>query len=158
MLEFSYDSLPCIVKSISTKIETNVFSSSSYHCACDRRKKSSSKRNCLFDATRALFCAVDPTQMVFASASASAPRQRTYDAAYRSILAARRRSPSASAASVVMLVAPEVDALCAARMLSALFKQDDVPYRIIPVASFQGLTDIRDELMQHAEVRESGAF
>ncbi|KAJ7074280.1 CDC45-like protein [Mycena amicta] len=32
-----------------------------------------------------------------------------------------------------MLVAPDVDALCAARMLADLFKQDDVMYRIIPL-------------------------
>lgn len=90
--------------------------------------------------------------MVFASASASGPRQRTYEGAYRSILSARRRSPSASAASVVLLVSPELDALCAARMFSSLFKQDDVPYRIIPVSGYAGLEEIRDELKQHAEV------
>lgn len=90
--------------------------------------------------------------MVFASANASVPRQKTYDVAYRSILAARRRSPSASVASVVLLVSPDVDALCAARMLSSLFKQDDVPYRVIPVSGYPGLEEVRDELQQHAEV------
>lgn len=90
--------------------------------------------------------------MVFASASASTPRQKTFDGAYRSILAARRRSPSQSVASVVLLVSPEVDALCAARMLASLFKQDDVPYRIIPVSGYPGLEEVRDELVQRDEV------
>lgn len=90
--------------------------------------------------------------MVYALSEASTPRQKTYDASYRSILTARRRSPSSSAASVVLLVAPEVDALCAARMLSFLFKQDDVPYRIVPVSAYEGLAEMRDELKQHSEV------
>lgn len=56
-------------------------------------------------------------------------------------------------ASVILLVSPDVDSLCAARMLSSLFKQDDVPYRIIPVCSYSDLEDIRDELRQHDEVQ-----
>ncbi|KAF8306245.1 CDC45-like protein [Clavulina sp. PMI_390] len=90
--------------------------------------------------------------MVYASATTTSPRQKTYDAAYRSILAARRRSPSQAVASVVLLVAPEVDALCAARMLSSLFKQDDVPYRIIPVSGYPGLEEVRNELLERAEL------
>lgn len=86
-------------------------------------------------------------------ANSSDGTSRTYENAYKSILAARRRSSTFSAASVVILVAPEVDALCAARILSSLFRQDDVPYRIIPVSGFNGLKEIRDELLNHAEVR-----
>lgn len=56
---------------------------------------------------------------------------------------------------MVLLVSPDVDALCAARMLSSLFKQDDVPYRIIPVSGYPGLEEIRDELRQHDEVQFS---
>ncbi|KAL0947422.1 hypothetical protein HGRIS_013534 [Hohenbuehelia grisea] len=67
------------------------------------------------------------------------PTRTSYAEAYQKVLAAHRRSPINSASSVVMLVAVDVDALCAARMLADLFKQDDVPYSIIPVAD-------RDEL------------
>jgi hypothetical protein len=37
-----------------------------------------------------------------------------------------RRSPLTSASSVIILVSPDVDALCAARMLADLFQQNDV--------------------------------
>lgn len=90
--------------------------------------------------------------MVFVGRAPSATSRKTYESAYRSILAARRRSPSSSAASVVLLVAPDVDALCAARMLSILFRQDDVPYRIIPVSGFLGLAEIKEDLASHSEV------
>lgn len=90
--------------------------------------------------------------MVFVGATPSAGNRKTYEHAYRSILAARRRSPSTSAASVVLLVAPDVDALCAARMLSMLFRQDDVSYRIIPVSGFTGLQEVSYELVEHAGV------
>lgn len=90
--------------------------------------------------------------MVFISPSSSSARGKTYESAYKSILTSRRRSPSTSAASVILLVAPEVDALCAARMFSVLFKQDDVTYRIIPVSGYPGLDEIRNELMTHTEV------
>ena len=51
-----------------------------------------------------------------------------------------------------MLVAPDVDALCAARMLADLFKQDDVMHRIVPVSGIAELERMRDELMSYAEV------
>jgi hypothetical protein len=54
-----------------------------------------------------------------------------YAPAYNTILATHRRSPLTSASSVIILVAPDVDALCAARMLADLFKHDDVMHRII---------------------------
>ncbi|KAF9049275.1 CDC45-like protein [Hymenopellis radicata] len=82
---------------------------------------------------------------------ATATRQ-SYGDAYNSILTAHRRSPLTSASSVVMLVAPDVDALCAARMLAALFKQDDVLYRIIPVSGISELHIVRDDLMTIPEV------
>ena len=54
-----------------------------------------------------------------------------------------------------MLVAPDVDALCASRMLADLFKQDDVSYRIIPVSGMNELERVRDELAGSVEVRLS---
>jgi cell division control protein 45 len=83
-------------------------------------------------------------------ATASRP---SYADAYTRILAAHRRSPLSSASSVIILVAPDVDALCAAKMLSELFKQDDVIYRIIPVSGIDDLSRIRDDLVSYPEVR-----
>ncbi len=53
-----------------------------------------------------------------------------------------------------MLVAPDVDALCAARMLADLFKQDDVVYRTIPVSGISELQSVRDDLISVTEVRK----
>ncbi|KAF7338690.1 Cell division control protein 45 [Mycena venus] len=82
-------------------------------------------------------------------ASASRP---SYAEAYANILKAHRQSPLTSAASVIILVAPDVDALCAARMLADLFKQDDVMYRIIPVSGVSELEKVRDELVMVSEL------
>ncbi len=76
----------------------------------------------------------------------------SYGEAYNSILTAHRRSPLTSASSVIMLVAPDVDALCAARMLADLFKQDDVVYRTIPVSGISELQSVRDDLISVTEV------
>ncbi|KAJ7197149.1 CDC45-like protein [Mycena pura] len=82
-------------------------------------------------------------------ASASRP---SYAQAYHKIVKAHRQSPLTSAASVIMLVAPDVDALCAARMLADLFKQDDVMYRLIPVSGVTELERVRDELIMASEL------
>jgi cell division control protein 45 len=85
----------------------------------------------------------------------AAPGRLSYGHAYNKILAAHRRSPLTSASSVVMLVAPDVDALSASKMLSRLFRQDDVIYTIIPVASVEDFRRVREELMENNEVRGS---
>jgi cell division control protein 45 len=77
----------------------------------------------------------------------------SYLQAYNGILSAHRRSPLASASSVIMLVAPDVDALCAARMLATLFKQDDVGYRIIPVCVNDSVLEIAEQLLHFPDVR-----
>ncbi|KAG7086638.1 hypothetical protein E1B28_002580 [Marasmius oreades] len=76
----------------------------------------------------------------------------SYAEAYNTILTAHRCSPLTSASSVIMLVAPDVDALCAARMLATLFKQDDVIHRIIPVSGISELEKSRDELITYQEL------
>lgn len=78
--------------------------------------------------------------------------QPSYAEAYSKILAAFRSSPLTSASSVILLVAPDVDALCAARMLSDLFNQDDVIHRTIPISGFSELESVREELLKYAEV------
>ncbi|KAF9453265.1 cell division control protein 45 [Macrolepiota fuliginosa MF-IS2] len=82
----------------------------------------------------------------------TAPGRSYYDDAYNNILAAHRRSPLTSASSVVMLVAPDVDALCASKMLARLFRQDDVIYTIIPVAGVEDFTRVREELRENNEL------
>lgn len=82
----------------------------------------------------------------------AAPGRISYGDAYNNILAAHRRSPLTSASSVVMLVAPDVDALCASKMLARLLKQDDVIYTIVPVAGVEDFTRVREELRENNEV------
>ncbi|EPT06085.1 hypothetical protein FOMPIDRAFT_1154831 [Fomitopsis schrenkii] len=77
----------------------------------------------------------------------------SYGEAYAKILATHRRSPSTSASSVIILVAPDVDAICAAQMLAELFKQDDVMYRIVPISSHTEFERMRDELATYSDVR-----
>jgi cell division control protein 45 len=81
------------------------------------------------------------------------PSRPSYAEIYANILAAHRRSPLTSASSVIILVAPDVDALCAARMLADLFKQDDVMHRTVPVSGIAELEHVRDELITLTEVR-----
>ena len=80
------------------------------------------------------------------------PSRPSYAEIYADILKAHRRSPLTSASSVIILVAPDVDALCAARMLADLFKQDDVMHRVIPVSGIAELERMRNELMSYTEV------
>lgn len=70
----------------------------------------------------------------------------SYADAYSNVIAAHRRSPLSSASSIVILAAPDVDALCAARMLADLLRQDDVIFRIRPVSGLDELERVRDEL------------
>ncbi|KAF8163173.1 CDC45 family [Crassisporium funariophilum] len=76
----------------------------------------------------------------------------SYLDAYNSILTAHRRSPLSSASSVILLVAPNVDALCASRMLASLFMQDDVIYRIIPVSGLDELEHTREEVRLYTDL------
>ncbi|KZT11286.1 CDC45-like protein [Laetiporus sulphureus 93-53] len=82
-------------------------------------------------------------------ASSSRP---SYGETYANIIANHRRSPATSASSVIILVAPDVDALCAAQMLAEIFKQDDVMHRIIPVSGHAELERIRDELATYSDL------
>lgn len=66
-----------------------------------------------------------------------------YPTAYQSIVSRARASPDCT---TFLLVSPDVDALCAARALAFLFKQDDVVARIHPVAGWDHVHDMRVEL------------
>ena len=45
-----------------------------------------------------------------------------------------------------------MDALCAAKMLAQLFKQDDVMHKVVPLAGLADLETTRDELITQTEV------
>ena len=81
-----------------------------------------------------------------------AGNRRSYLEAYNEILSSHRRSPLSSASSVIMLVTPNVDALCASRMFASLFKHDDVIYRIIPVSGLNEFERITDALRENTAV------
>jgi len=73
----------------------------------------------------------------------------TYSSTYDEILRERRLAPDSS---VVLLVPPELDALCAAHILTSLFVRDDVNLRTIPVAGYPSLQSVKHELLQSASV------
>ncbi|KAM0786356.1 hypothetical protein ACM66B_001827 [Microbotryomycetes sp. NB124-2] len=66
-----------------------------------------------------------------------------YPTAYQSIVSRARGSTSAT---TFVLVAPDVDALCAARLLTTLLKNDDVSYTLIPVGSWSQLEQTKQRL------------
>jgi cell division control protein 45 len=69
--------------------------------------------------------------------------QADYANAYQSIVSRHR---AASASSILIAVAPDVDALCAASMLATLLSQDNITHRITPVAGLVALVDLKDDL------------
>ncbi|KAG8881426.1 hypothetical protein FRB98_004361 [Tulasnella sp. 332] len=73
--------------------------------------------------------------------------QLTYSHTYDQILRERRLAPDSS---VILLVPPELDALCAAHILTTLFFRDDVNLRTIPVAGYPSLQTAKQELLQSA--------
>ncbi|GAA5934623.1 hypothetical protein JCM3775_002007 [Rhodotorula graminis] len=81
-----------------------------------------------------------------------------YAYAYQQIVA---RARGQAACSTFLLVAPDVDALCAARLLSALLKTDDVPHQTVPVGSWAQLADeaqqLRDEEIRNLILINLGA-
>jgi cell division control protein 45 len=90
--------------------------------------------------------------MVYLPPPHLAGNRRSYLEAYKDILTSHRRSPLSSASSVIMLVAPNVDALCASQMFARLFKLDDVIYHIIPVSGLNEFEEITNELRQNTAV------
>ncbi|GAA5923722.1 hypothetical protein JCM1841_002023 [Sporobolomyces salmonicolor] len=81
-----------------------------------------------------------------------------YASAYQLILSRARGSP---ACTTYLLVSPDVDALCAARLLSGLLKTDDVAHQTIPVGSWAELAQeaqkLRDEDVRNLILLNLGA-
>jgi cell division control protein 45 len=74
----------------------------------------------------------------------------SYNDAYQSIVTQHR---AASASSILIAAAPDVDALCAAKMLAMLLREDNITHRITPVAGLAALADLKEELSQNEQVR-----
>lgn len=86
------------------------------------------------------------------------PSSLDYSQAYFHILRAARggahSSSSLTPAPVLLLVANDVDALCAARSLAAMLKEDDIAYRICPVDGYAALDkSIREDVVGNEELR-----
>lgn len=83
---------------------------------------------------------------------------RDFADAYEGIVAAARRSAgvtgaAAAAAAVMILVAPDVDGVCAARALVALLREDEIAYRVVPCDGYATLTRIMsDDVVGNEEV------
>lgn len=61
--------------------------------------------------------------------------------------------------SVLVLVSPDVDAICAARILASLFKQDNIDHKVTPVAGFLDVVkELRRELESSDQVRLQAAL
>lgn len=66
-----------------------------------------------------------------------------FPAAYDHIVASSRGSTNAR---TFILVSPDVDAICGARLLHEMLRVDMVPNTIIPVASWSELEKVQDRL------------
>ena len=80
------------------------------------------------------------------------PGTRGYEQAYNEIIATHRAPAFSSASSLIILVAPDVDALCAARILQDLLRQDDIMHRVIPVSGMNEFEVQRDRLVLEGDV------
>ncbi|KAH7340891.1 CDC45-like protein [Rhizoctonia solani] len=79
--------------------------------------------------------------------------QRTYATEYKSIVARYVRSPAKSASSIVIISSPDVDALCATRILVSMFRNEGVLHRVTPIAGYPDLTTYREELLKSPELQ-----
>lgn len=61
-----------------------------------------------------------------------------YASAYARIRSAARTAGN-GVSSVLILSSPDVDSVCATRILTLLFLQDDIPHRIVPVEGYRSL-------------------
>ncbi|QRW14540.1 PAB-dependent poly(A)-specific ribonuclease subunit PAN2 [Ceratobasidium sp. AG-Ba] len=79
--------------------------------------------------------------------------QRTYATEYKSIVGRYVRSPAKSASSIVIISAPDVDALCATRILTSMFRNEGVLHRVTPISGYPDLTEYREELLKSPELQ-----
>ncbi|WVQ79395.1 hypothetical protein IAT38_001492 [Cryptococcus sp. DSM 104549] len=76
----------------------------------------------------------------------------TYIHAYNSIVSRARRTAGSGSGGVVVFVGVDVDGLLGARILCSMFKDDDVPYRLVPIGGYKELEQKRDEALASEEL------
>ncbi|TPX34055.1 hypothetical protein SmJEL517_g03210 [Synchytrium microbalum] len=65
-----------------------------------------------------------------------------------------RKESTASNAAVLILATPDVDSLCACKILTTLFKADCIPHKVIPVAGYMDLGAANSNHVEnHEELR-----
>jgi cell division control protein 45 len=84
--------------------------------------------------------------------------RKDYRVAYNTIVNAARQAISlsrgTSAVTVLILCAPDVDALCACRILVSLLNDDCVGYRVLPISGWAELaTCAQDHIQDNADLR-----
>ncbi|CUA74901.1 PAB-dependent poly(A)-specific ribonuclease subunit 2 [Rhizoctonia solani] len=58
-----------------------------------------------------------------------------------------------SASSIVIISSPDVDALCATRILVTMFRNENVLHRVTPISGYPDLTEYREELLKSPELQ-----
>eukprot|EP01134_Creolimax_fragrantissima_P007045 CFRG7045T1 len=59
------------------------------------------------------------------------------------------------AASILILAAPDVDAVCACRLLTILLRADYIPYEILPVAGYDDIAQAKEDLVNSNDALRS---
>ncbi|KAL7424938.1 DNA replication initiation factor cdc45 [Cryptotrichosporon argae] len=85
------------------------------------------------------------------------PSDLSYLDAYNSIVSRVRRRGGSGSNGLVIFAGVDLDGLLGARILASLFRQDDIPYRLIPIGGLSELRAKRDELLQPDAENESRA-
>lgn len=80
---------------------------------------------------------IDPDRQ---PSSSTTSHKHDYASAYTRIRSAARAAGT-GVSSVLILASPDVDSVCATRILTGLFLQDDIPHRIVPVEGYRSLLD-----------------
>lgn len=68
-----------------------------------------------------------------------------------------RRNYHSLSPPVLILVALEPDALCACRILTALFKRDYIQHKIQPIAGYSDLANVGETLVQPMRIQQGGS-
>ena len=89
--------------------------------------------------------------MLLAPPDTSNPHSQSYGTAYRDIVNTSRKRQS-SANAVVILAAPDVDALCGVRILVDMLKIDGILHNVRVVSGYAELENVRAEIVEDAEV------
>ncbi|BEI83339.1 hypothetical protein CcaverHIS002_0312070 [Cutaneotrichosporon cavernicola] len=67
------------------------------------------------------------------------PSELTYTDGYNSIVSRVQRRRGTGSGGIVIICGVDLDGLLAARILTSLFKQDNVPYQLVPVGGYTDL-------------------